>query len=200
MQRNSYALSIVLAALCGAFLAPPAESTMVEPLNFGQIVERAGRAFVGEVTAIEQLTTADGVPYTEYTFSVSESLKGDVGSTITIRQFGLGAPRPGSQGMFQIFKVPGMPMYKEGERVLLLVTAESSIGLTAPVGLFQGAFRLSRDATGTVLARNGSDNVNLFEGMAGIPPGLQRHRRGAVGLSVLTDLIERIGRSNRGRN
>ena len=41
-----------------------------------------------------------------------------------------------------------------------------------------------------MLAKNGSDNVNLFTDIANVPPGLQNHRRGAVKLSNLINLIQ----------
>ena len=130
--------------------------------------------------------------------SVSESLKGNVGSTITIRQFGFGATQTRSDGLVQAFKVPSMPTYKQGEEVLYLATAESNIGLSAPIGLFQGVFRLHRNANGEVLANNGSDNVNLFTDMTGIPAALRGHRRGPVKLSNLVEYVSSGKNKRRG--
>lgn len=172
---------------------------MVESFNFDELVQRAGRIFIGKVTAIDRGVTAEGAPYIAYTFSVSESLKGNVGSTITIRQFGFGATQARSDGLIQAFKVPSMPAYKQGAEVLFLATAESRVGLSAPVGLFQGVFRLKRNADGEVVATNGSDNVNLFKDMTGIPAALQHHVRGPVKLSALVEFVNGDQQKQRGK-
>ena len=199
MQRFVQRLTVVFAALCAILAYVPAAATMVESFNFDEMVQRADRIFTGKVTAVENGVTAEGAPYVAYTFAVSEDLKGNVGSTITIRQFGFGASQPRGDNLVQAFKVPSMPAYKKGEEVLLLATAESVIGLSAPIGLFQGAFRLNRNADGNMLARNGSDNVNLFKDMTGVPAVLQAHRRGPVELAALVEHINSVRNQQGGR-
>ena len=199
MQKSVRRLVVVLAALCATLACLPATATMVESFNFDEMVQRADRIFSGTVTAVEHGVTAEGAPYVAYTFAVSDSFKGDVGTTLTIRQFGFGAAQPRGDGLYQTFKVPSMPAYKKGEEVFLLASAESELGLSAPIGLFQGAFRLNRDVDGEVLANNGSDNVNLFKDMTRVPAAVKSHRRGPVKLSALVEHIDSVQNKRGGK-
>ena len=82
------------------------------------------------VSASEKTEPYDGTQftYTEYTFQVFEVLKGDVGNTIMIKQFGRRA------GLGSII---GMPSYEPNQKYLLFLNDDSHLGLTTPVGLFQ---------------------------------------------------------------
>lgn len=191
MQRSARRSTVFLTAVFAILACFQAGATMVESFNFDELMQRADRIFVGKVTAIEHGVTAEGAPFIAYTFAVSDGLKGNLGAAVTIRQFGMGHAEQRGDGLFQSFKIPSMPSYKQGEELLLLVTAESSIGLSAPVGLFQGAFRLNTDADGNVIANNGSDNVNLFTDVDGVSPALKNHRRGPVKLSQLVDRVNK---------
>ena len=49
----------------------------------------------------------------------------------------------------------------------------SQYGLTSPVGLEQGRFRIERDALNIRLLRNGMDNAGLFSGIDQTSPRLR---------------------------
>jgi hypothetical protein len=161
-------------------------------MNLDQLAGNAARVIVGTCLGMSESATAEGIPFTEYSFDVDEVLRGSAGQRLTVRQFG----RPNSaevNGYTQVLKVQGMPSYKPGDRVLLFLTAESSIGLSAPVGLFQGAFKVGTGANGDLEAVNSADNVGLFLGMEELPQAAARHRRGAANLSLIRQLIQQRG-------
>lgn len=197
-MRKIFLISGVV-CLAAGLVATGVHATMVIPMNFDQLLANADRVFIGTCTAVNEGTTKEGIPYAEYTFTVSEALRGSVGETVTIRQFGQLTPKRVDDKLLQNFRVQGMPTYKPGQRMLLLLRSDSQLGLTSPIGLFQGAFSVQLDAEGAEVAVNGSNNVNLFQGMKGLPKAAADHRLGPVPLSLLVDLVRTPGRRGRGR-
>jgi len=53
--------------------------------------------------------------------------------------------------------------YGKGQELVLLMGPVSEFGLSSPVGLEQGRFRVSRDKAGQKVAVNGRGNLGLFE-------------------------------------
>jgi len=86
------------------------------------------------------------------TFSVSKVLKGDAPPVFTFRQF-----------VWDVLDVTSAAGYRKSSELLLLLNPNSSYGLTSPVGLEQGRFRIVRDAKGNAFAENGRHNAGLFD-------------------------------------
>src|SRR5262249_9836063 len=64
----------------------------------------------------------NGLPYTEITVSIEESLRGDRTGTYAFRQIGLLNPRLTDDGSMMMLAAPeGMPKYSVGERVMLFL-------------------------------------------------------------------------------
>src|SRR5215203_2586301 len=82
----------------------------------------------------------NGVPYTQVTVQVSESLRGQVGDEYTFRQFGLVKPRKMENGKTYLGTTPaGWSKYEAGEDTMLfLYQRASQTGLQTTVGLGQG--------------------------------------------------------------
>ncbi len=188
---RSFFLPVICVA--GGLLAGLLNATTVVPVNFDQLVANADRVFIGTCSSVEAGSTPEGLPYTAYTFSVAEVLKGDVGAAVTLRQLGLLEPQRVGGNMVKVFRIQGMPTYKVGQKFLLFLRADSELGLASPIGLFQGAFSIGLDAEGAKVAVNGSNNVNLFQGMDNLPAVATAHRIGPVKLSLLLDLIRQRG-------
>ncbi|PYV96744.1 MAG: hypothetical protein DMG89_16520 [Acidobacteria bacterium] len=55
--------------------------------------------------------------------------------------------------------------YGKGQELVLLMGPVSEFGLSSPVGLEQGRFRVSRDQKGQTVAVNGRGNFGLFKGV-----------------------------------
>ncbi len=128
--------------------------------NAQELTQLADRVFVAVcVEAVEETAPIGNatMSYTRYVFDVLEPIKGSLGQTVTIKQ--LGRMRgPGS--------IVAMPVYQEGAKYLLFMLPESQIGLSSPVGLFQGSFKVFEGtAKGRMQIINGIGNRGLFKDM-----------------------------------
>jgi len=103
-----------------------------------------------------------GLPYTEITLNVGQSLKGNHGPTYTFRQFGLIEPRSMGDGRVNLMVTPaGWPTYVKGEQVMLFLHKPASeTGFQTTSGLTQGKFTIK----GKQIA-NDSGNDSLFAGV-----------------------------------
>jgi hypothetical protein len=180
----------------------PAQATRIQLVNLEQMVRKADRIFIGVCKAVEDSTLpGTDMPVTSYTFSVTEPIKGDVGETLTIRQLGVRVPRvQGDKAL--VFRVPGMPVYRTGQEVVLFLISDSSLDLTSPVGLSQGAFTVEmRD--GEKVLQNGIQNTGLFRDLSTDvsirkwklsekEANLFSLKKGPIDLSTFTALIRKM--------
>jgi hypothetical protein len=153
----------ILALAVGLIHTASVEGTSIVKMNLSEMVNRSGRIIVGTCIAIEEKTVQSQnggeISYTNYTFSVAKSIKGDAGATMEVRQFLY--PSANSSGRVHT-KIVGMPTYELNHEYLLILTAESKLGLSAPVGLPQGYFKVSNAKTGGKEVVNGMNNAGLF--------------------------------------
>lgn len=84
--------------------------------------------------------------------NVEETLKGTPQKTLQFRQY-----------IWDLRDQLDAARYAKGEELLLMLGPVSPYGLTSPVGLDQGRFRISRDNKGQPMAVNGRGNLRLFE-------------------------------------
>ena len=89
---------------------------------------------------------------------VEKTLKGSPGKIFTFRQY-----------IWDVRDRYDNAGYHSGGEELLLMGRESQYGLSAPVGLEQGRFKIVRDAKGNKTAVNGRNNVGLFGAVSGKP-------------------------------
>ena len=103
-----------------------------------------------------------GLPYTEITLNVGQSLKGNHGPTYTFRQFGLIEPKSMGDGRVNLMVTPaGWPTYVKGEQVMLFLHKPASeTGFQTTAGLTQGKFTIK----GKQVA-NDTGNDSLFAGV-----------------------------------
>jgi hypothetical protein len=157
-----------------------------------------GEAFVivrGTVLSagVEPHPQLRGLATVVITLRVEETLKGRAAATYTFRQYVWDA-RDRRDGLG----------YRKGQRMLLLLTAPSPLGLSSPVGLEQGRFRIERGADGREVAINGRGNAGLLLNVErsaarkGVPlsQGQARmaaeHRSGPIVLDELRSLIRQL--------
>ncbi len=184
-----------LAAILGLSLlaVPPAPAVTVDQLDLGRMVEQAGSICVVTVLDAYPSTVPAGdaeLPVTLYSVHVEEALAGTLplsedGATSVLRFL----RNPGTverDGLLHRSNLPELPRLQVGGRYLLLTTAPSLIGLSAPVGLEQGVFRLT-GKPGDETAVNGMGNLGLFAGIEpSAPPGWVS---GPIRADVLTAII-----------
>ncbi len=196
---------------------------LVRRVNLAEMTVMADRVFIGHCLSVEETEEeiAGGIlPVTRYTFEVERALKGRVPKQLTIKYLGH-ASRPGKGGRLTMHGravspktfLHGMNPYKEGDRVMLFLNADSARG-TSPVGLYQGAFFITRMPSGQELAQNSINNLGLFTALytgLGVKAGDARvifpendqpiaverfhslaTRRGALPLDSLLGLVEEI--------
>jgi hypothetical protein len=177
-MRTTVKRTIVWLAVVGlavAWAVRPGEAHhAVLRFNLEEMTQTADRVFLGRCTAVDETTEfiAQGeMPVTHYTFEVERALKGDVPRSVTFTQLGHPAKRASKgteitshgQAVGPDTFFHGMSEYRVGDRAVLFLIPNYMGGkLTYPVGLYQGAFFVSRMPSGQDLARNSINNLGLF--------------------------------------
>ena len=185
--RRFLLLVVACAATAPAFAQ---RGALTVPRNLDQLTDRAADIVRGTVQSAHvekhpELTNLDTVVVT---LRVSETLKGQAIGTYTFRQY-----------IWDVRDRYDNAGYRKGQELLLLMNEPSRYGLTSPVGIEQGRFRIHRDSSHTS-ALNGTGNHRLFTGLntpAGKPAALTarqanlvaKHRSGPVSLEELTAMI-----------
>jgi hypothetical protein len=131
--RPSLAFLIVV-----ALATAPVRAMVVVKRDFPDLVARSEQIVVGTVADIQEQLDASGTPFTLVTFSDLSVLKGDVGSTLTLRLYG------GHAGDV-VVGIPDMPVFTLGERNVLFVAGNGEV-VCPLVGVWQGRFYVRFDA------------------------------------------------------
>ena len=139
-----------------ALAAFGAQATTVLPLFLDEIIDGSAVAFQGTVTENRSDRDAKGFIVTYTTFSVSDVLKGQVGSSYTIKQIGGSLPAENLN-----YKVFGVPTFAVGRSYVVFLPGVSAAGFSSPVGLSQGRFGVSGGEVS-----NGRDFGELMSRMA----------------------------------
>ena len=125
----------------------------VDRINLFEMVRAADRIFWGRCLQAEPgREPATGLPVTTYTFEVLRGIKGTrAAESIRFQQL-TGGPAGA---------IRGVPQYSRGQEILLFLYPDSRLGLTSPVGLDQGMFRVGKGGREgrTVLNRVGNANL-----------------------------------------
>jgi len=138
-----------------------AQAKNMEKQNLLQLMSHSDSILIGTV-ARKTEGFHKGLPYTEITLDVGQSLKGNHGSSYTFRQFGLIKPRSMGDGRVNMMVTPaGWPTYVQGEQVMLFLHKPASeTGFQTTAGLTQGKFSIR----GNRIA-NDINNDSLFAGV-----------------------------------
>ena len=144
--------------LCALSIAPvrSQQGAQTTQANLTQLVERADTIVRGFVVSsrVEPHPQFSNLQTVVVTISVARVMKGQAGSTYTFRQF-----------IWDNRDIGDGAGYRKAGEVLLFLNPVSQYGLTSPVGLDQGRFRVLRNAKGQEFAVNGRDNLGLFQGV-----------------------------------
>jgi hypothetical protein len=168
VQRPCIALSVVrrsviLAAFVCLFIGTTCavdtraqQGARSAQANLNQLVQGAQTIVRGFVVSakVEPHPQFPNLQTVVVTMQVSRVLKGEAAATYTFRQF-----------VWDERDLGNGAGYRKAGEVLLLMNPVSQYGLTSPVGLEQGRFRVTRDAMGKGLAVNGRGNIGLFQGV-----------------------------------
>ena len=145
-----------------AFSTIPLGATSLKVMNLADMVGHSKRIFSGICQAVASGLDEKKMPYTSYSFRVTDSIYGIANQqVVVIKQFGLQEPIQLDNGLTNVTRIEGMPQYVPGQEYLFFLNKESSLGFSAPIGLVQGAFRVQGTGTSRTVV-NGMGNANLL--------------------------------------
>jgi hypothetical protein len=158
MSRGSAGL-IVLAVLGLAIGSASAMTMSSGDTNIVELLTQSNDIVVGRVESVTDGLDERGVPYTEVTLAISESIRGGLSGDYKFRQFGLLAPRLTADGRRKMMPAPaGFPTYKQGEDICLFLRPHAAwTGFRMPAGVTNGKFTIDAGR-----AENGAGNAGLF--------------------------------------
>ena len=189
-QRGRLGLAVILSF---AFLFPAhhLDATTVRWLALEKIIRTADRIFVGRCIDVRSLRDGYGLPATFITFSVQETIKGNMGRVLTIKMIGSGE----AFGL----RFAESPTFQEGEEVLLAVYPDSKYGFTSPVGLQQGKWTVVKSESGKKMLRRSLGGAAIIGG----PPTATYARygedsTGLVDYNRFIGLVKRMAREEPG--
>ena len=159
--------ALALAAL--AMIGGAAEAATIRPTNLVTLLQESEAILLGSVSDVTDGIGEYGLPYTEISVGVEESIRGNVSGTYTFRQIGLKVVRPTSDDAQTMMPAPeGMPKYDVGQRVLIFVGPQATMtGLRTTVGLGEGKFDVGGGRAENEFSNAGTfDNVSLEPGLA----------------------------------
>jgi hypothetical protein len=145
-------------ACAAAFATASLLASQVRLIDLEQMTQRAGRIFSGRCTGTSvEFDERLGHDVMVATFKVHRAVKGVTGDTVTLRMM---------TGASTAADTPaGVPTYSKGEDVVLFLYGENAQGISSPVGLGQGRFKVLTDKQGRRIALNDFANRNLLTGM-----------------------------------
>jgi hypothetical protein len=127
---------------------------MTTPRAIDELAQEADVIVQGHITSarVEPHPQFKNLMTVVVSMSVQETLKGAPRKSFEFRQY-----------IWDLRDQLDSARYAKGQDLLLMLGPISRYGLTSPVGLEQGRFRISRDNTGREVAINGSGNLRLFD-------------------------------------
>lgn len=168
IQVCSAWLALVVMLAMASATEPISASTIVRFMNLEQMCHSAGRIFRGTVVGVTESTVQVGggeLATVVYRIRVDEAfkgtfeeVKGEQIATLQMVRPGKRAPSGPLRRVMPLFD--DLPRFEQGHDYLILATAASAAGLSSPVGLGQGAFKLA-GKPGQETAVNGNDNAGL---------------------------------------
>lgn len=133
-------------------------ATSVLPVSLQRMTAKAAIIFHGTAINNEvKLDQTSGRVATYTTFQVNEVIKGDPGTTHTIKQ--IGGQLPGSN-VRQL--IHGVPRFTAGEEYVIFLPRASSLGFASPIGLSQGKFDV-RKLNGETMVSSGRATAVMTE-------------------------------------
>jgi hypothetical protein len=151
----------LVAALGLATIGAPSHATSVMPLTVVDLLSHSQTIVAGQVQSVTDGFDARGLPYTEVTIKVADTIRGQKAETYTFRQFGLDKPRKMADGRTYLGRPTGWPTWRKDEAAIVFLYSKArTTGLQTTVGLGQGKLSLANG-----VALNGYDNAGLFNGV-----------------------------------
>ena len=154
---RNYRLPILIAILhLFAFPAQAQTGASVAQTNLGYLVQHAERIVHGNVVSaiLEPDPQFSNLRTVLVTIEVVKTFKGPAEHVLRFRQY-----------VWNSKDSIGVSGYHKSEEILLFLNPVSQYGLTSPVGMEQGQFKVMHDNKGNSFAVNGRGNIGLFSGV-----------------------------------
>ncbi len=179
MAQNTCSSKFLLLILCAALLPVSAfaqRNARTVPRSLDQMVQQAETIVHGYVVSakVEPHPELKNLTTVLVSMNVETMLKGKQQKSLQFRQY-----------IWDVRDKLDAAQYRKGQELLLLLGPVSQYGLTSPVGLEQGRFRITHDSTGHAVAVNGRGNLALFNSTE------QRARAQKIKLSARTMALVR---------
>ncbi len=190
--RFTRRLALVALPLVAAALT--ARATTVIPPDFDHLVSRAQVIFEGDVTAIQSQWIGEGTEHrivTYVTFKVDDALKGDVGSSYTIRM--LGGTVDG-----KTMTVTDAPKFAVGDHDLLFVENNGS-QFVPLVGISHGRVRIQKDKAGADLLVTGENQQLADVSQLGVAEEKVARNRRSLSLGEFKQTVRARVQQQKGR-
>jgi hypothetical protein len=151
-------MRFVVSALCAAFAATHLDAATLARLSLDDMIRQSTAIIHGRVGG-SSAAFRGSVIYTSYKVQVLEQWKGNSPATVDVA-----LPGGSANGYRQSF--PGTPQLTEGQEYILFLWTSKS-GLTQIIGLTQGLFDLSTDASGVATANRGASSNSMLDPVTG---------------------------------
>jgi hypothetical protein len=199
-SRRLVSLVILAALILAAVPAAAQRDARAIHRNLADLAADATTVVAGRVAGVraERHPELQNLQTIVVTLDVAEVWKGEAERSFTFRLF-VSDPTDQSTKLG----------YRVGEQVLLFLTRPSQYGMSSPVGLEQGCFRIRQDSQGNKVAVNGLNNVALFRNIERSAPALKTqlseaagrvlagHTQGPVAYDTLKETVRTLIASSR---
>jgi len=151
-----------LLALLALAITLPSHATSVRQMSIVDLLDHSQDIVAGRVDKVTDGFDPKGVPFTEVTLAVTDTIRGNKAKTYTFRQYGLDKPRTMPDGRVYLGGRPtGWPTWRKDEAAIVFLYPKAKFtGLQTTVGLGYGKVSL-----GNGVAMNAFDNKGLFDGV-----------------------------------
>lgn len=145
-------LLVVFFCLLVSVPTPAQHGAFTAPVPFDVMVQQASVIVRGHIVAVrvEPHPQYSNLKTVVVTVHADRILKGGSVADVTFRQF-----------IWDARDVSSAAGYRKKDEILLFLNPTSSAGLTSPVGLGAGRFRISRDQKGNAFALNERGNAGI---------------------------------------
>ncbi len=195
LPLRAFKWTMLLLFACTGPVLMAQRGALTAPRNISQLTARSALILRGRVVEahVERHATVRGLRTVVVTLRSEEVMKGRAGATYTFREV-----------IWDVRDIDDKAGYRKGQQWLLFLNAPNENGLTSPVGLEQGRFKVIERADRKVEVVNGRGNVGLFEGVTQAPEYkastlssraqsmVSTHRQGAVMLDSLREVVRSL--------
>jgi hypothetical protein len=195
MHRSFQRCLVAFVACVAAAPALAVRGAITVSRNLDQLTTRASDIVRGTVVSahVEKHPQLQNLDTVVVELKVSDTIKGPTQDTYVFRQY-----------IWDFRDRKDSAGYAKGQEYVLLMNPPSRYGLTSPVGIEQGRFRIQRGAAGRATAVNGQGNAMLMQGLSaelarsGIALSaassslVVKHRQGPIAADDLVRLIREL--------